>query len=204
MVELVGFRISSWDTPFWIGPNRWARRFNKRASGPVQYWSLHPQTPWAEILRGHGIRTADDARELRQRVWASRIRLPELHDVSFENAPEHGLEPHQLVSDDYGACQEFGDRCLRDPGWPKAIRVPSAALPGTNNLVLFGPRVAVPYSLEPLSPEDTPASIAAEQAEAPPELIPFVRHYDDEHAALAAWRRGKPFRFVEPAVAPLD
>ena len=204
MIELVAFRISSWDTPFWISPNRWARRFNKRMSGPVQYWSLHPLTPWAEVLRGHGIRTVESAQEIRQRVWACRIRLPQIDEVSFDTATTYGLEPHQLVSDDYGACQEFGDRCLRDSDLPKIIKVPSAALPGTSNLVLFGPRLTIPYSAEPLSPEDTPAAIAAEQAEPPMKLLPLVRHFDDEHSALSAWKRGQSFTFVEPSVPRLD
>lgn len=183
-----------------MGPNRFGRRFNKPASGPVQYWSLHPLTPWAEILRGHGIKTADDACELRQRVWAARLHISSVDTITYENAVDYGLEAHHLVGDDYGACQDFGERCLREASLPKAIRVPSAALPGTTNLVLFGPKVAIPYLLEPIGLDDAPAALAAENAQPPPELLPLVRHFDDEHQELDAWRRGRPFEFSEPVL----
>src|SRR5690606_33389893 len=44
----LAWRLAAWDTPFWVHPNRAAGRFNPPATGPVQYWSLHPLTPWAE------------------------------------------------------------------------------------------------------------------------------------------------------------
>lgn len=200
MEEIVAYRLSGWDTPFWIGPNRFARRFNKGNSGPVQYWSLHPLTPWAEVLRGQGIKTEMDAQEFRQRVWAAIIVTESIEEIDYDNAPDFDLEPHQLVSDDYGACQDFGEKCLTDEDMPDAIEVPSAALPGTTNLVLFGPRIRVSYLADPISIEDSPTAIAAEAAQPPVELLPMVRHFGDLHDEYQAWSRGRPFPFKEPTV----
>lgn len=197
MPALVAYRIAAWDTPFWVSPNRAARRFNKYGRGPVQYWSLHPLTPWAEVIRGQGFVDPEDINELRQRIWAARLRLTTT-EITFDNAPDFGLEPHHLVSDDYGACQEFGDACLRAPKKPKAIVVPSAALPGTKNLVIFGPRVIVPYLMEPLGTEDSPTSIVAEDALPPEALIPLVMQFGHEHKGFQAWERGEVLEFQEP------
>ena len=76
--------------------------------------------------------------------------------------------------------------------------MPSAALPGTRNVVLFGPRVAAPYLTHPVSTLDVPASITADGARPPTSLRSIVRFAGDRHAALDAWRNGSDFRFVEP------
>lgn len=134
----------------------------------------------------------------------ARLSLPSLEDVTFDNAADYDLEPHQLVSDDYGACQDLGDRCLTEPRMPRAIRVPSAALPGTQNLVLFGPRVAIPFLLEPLDHDDSPTSVAADDALPPDGLIARVRHFEQAHPELEAWKKGRRFSFIEPPIERLE
>ena len=181
-----------------MNENRWARRFNKPLMGPVQYWSLHPLTPWAEILRGQGMRTPDEAAEIRQRLWVARFEVDADH-LTFDTAATFNLEPQQLIDDDFGACQELGERRL-NLELPNAITVPSAALPGTKNLVVFGPLVRSPYSMEALSPDDVPASIAADHARPPESLLPLVRHVGDPHDEYLAWKSGEGFRFREPRV----
>ena len=200
-MQLLGFRVSGWDEPFWVNENRWARRFNKPFMGPVQYWSLHPLTPWAEILRGQGIRTPEEIAEIRQRLWVARFEVDADH-LTFDTAATFNLEPEQLIDDDYGACQELGERRL-NLELPNAITVPSAALPGTKNLVVFGPLVRSPYSTEALSPDDVPASIAADHARPPESLRPLVRHVGDPHDEYLAWRNGETFHFREPRVSRL-
>ena len=76
--------------------------------------------------------------------------------------------------------------------------VPSAALPGTRNVVLFGARVAAPYLTEPVSALDIPASITAEGGRPPLSLISLVRFAGHAHPALEAWRHGVTFHFDEP------
>lgn len=198
-MRIVAFRVSGWDEPFWVNENRAARRFNRAFTGPVQYWSLHPLTPWAEVLRGQGIQSSEDLAQFRQRLWAARFDL-EPDEVTFDTAESFGLEPRDLISDDHGACQELGARRLTDFDLPNAIAVPSAALPGTKNLVVFGPLVGSPYTMEPLDPQDVPSSVAADNAGPPESLLPLVRPFGREHAEHEAWSRGEIYRFREPRV----
>ncbi len=200
-MRLIGFRVSAWDEPFWVNENRGARRYNKAFTGPVQYWSLHPLTPWAEILRGQGIRTPQEVAELRQRLWVARFEI-KVADLTFDTAESFDMEPQHLIGDDTGACQQFGERRL-SRGLPNAITVPSAALPGTRNLVVFGPLVGSPYSAEALSPDDVPVSVAADYARPPETLLPMVRHVGARHEEYVAWRNGDTFRFREPRVKSL-
>ena len=102
---------------------------------------------------------------VRHRTWALRLELDGLVRIGFEEAAEHGLRPGDLVSDDHRACHRLADR-LRAAGAPGAI-VPSAALPGTENVVLFGERAAAPYLLEPVSGVDVPASLTADGGRPP-------------------------------------
>ncbi len=198
--EVVAYRIANHDTPFWAGPNRAPHRYNKQSSGPVQYWSLHPLTPWAEVMRGQGLRTATDLTFLRQRIWAARLSLPDVTEISFTTARDHGLKPRDLVGDDYGPCQAFGDRCVREASMPKAIRVPSAALPGTSNLVLFRPLVRGPYLLDAIAPEDGPTAVVADKAQPPTALIDLVNHFGASHPELASWKAGEPYYLDEPEI----
>ena len=103
------------------------------------------------------------------------------------------------MSDDLRACHRLADR-LRAQGAAGAI-VPSAALPGTENVVLFGERAAAPYLVEALSPVDVPASLTADGGRPPLGVLDRVRRRGAPHAALEAWRAGERFRFVEPSWA---
>ena len=76
--------------------------------------------------------------------------------------------------------------------------VPSAALPGTQNIVLFGARVASGYLARPLSALDVPASITAEAGRPPESLPEIVRYRGEPHPELVAHELGRPFRFTEP------
>jgi hypothetical protein len=47
----VGYRVADWDTPLWVNPNRSPSRW-WTPGAIVQYWSLHPLTPWRSICEG--------------------------------------------------------------------------------------------------------------------------------------------------------
>ncbi len=147
MTNEVAFRLANWDTPLWASPNRRESRFTS-GGDVVQYWSLHPLTCWAELLRFHGVTDPSEAMELRARPWVASIEVPSdtLH-VSFANAAHHGIAPAALVDDDWATCQRWASSLTAS-----AIVVPSAALPGTENLVVFGPRVRSRYGLTPFDP----------------------------------------------------
>jgi RES domain len=200
-VELVAFRLANYETPLWPVENFSTGRFNEAAIGFTQYLSLHPQTPWAELLRNEDRRTRDRALLMRYPLWAVRVELSdEPLELTFANAPEFGLRPEDLVADDHGPCRAFAAR-LREEG-PRAFIAPSAALPGTRNLVVLEPRVLVSWNQVPVDEIDWPGSLAAQDGRCPEGLWDVV-HYregDTQHAGLAAWEGGEDFVFEEPEV----
>jgi hypothetical protein len=194
----------AYHTPLWLAPNRLAGRFNAALRGPVQYLCLHPLGALAEAVRR--LPPGLDAAELRRPVWALRVPDGPVETVGFDEAPQWGLEPYDLVCPPagYGPCQALSERLLAQDE-PPMLRVPSAALPGTWNLIVFGERVVAPYDGEPADPElDVPAAPVAARAQALAELVPRVRPLDQRpHAAYDAWSAGQPFTFVEPATLSL-
>lgn len=200
MPEFHTFRIADWDTPLRVNPNRTAGRFHDAHSPATQYLGLHPLTPWAEYLRTQGLDSADAFADLQLTVWAVRIRVDRVLELDYERASDVGLVPEDLISDDWAPCQEFADQLREDAAGPRALVVPSAALPGTRNLVVLEPRVAIPYSWDPIDEGDCPAAVAAMRACPPDSLLPLIRWRGQPHAEFEAWSRGHHFAFVEPAL----
>ncbi len=123
--------------------------------------------------------------------------------MDFDNCDQFGLEPENLVGDDYEPCQDFAERCREDASLPDTVVVPSAALPGTRNLVIFGARVSVSLFESPIDAIDIPVSIAAEDAGPLDFLIDYVRYFNSPHKELDAWKGGQDFEITLPAVVPL-
>ncbi len=198
MPDLLGFRVAAWDTPLRVHPNRNPGRFNRAQSPPTQYIALHPLGSWAEYIRWHGLHDPHQLRSIRLGVWVLRVSVRELLTIDFDNAEQHGMRARELIADDWSRCQALADELRADPGRPKALCVPSAALPGTRNLVLFGARVGMPYSFTPIEETDIPLTLCAAGARPPDSLLELVRHRGDEHPELSAWERGERYRLVEP------
>lgn len=188
------FRIADWHGPLRVNANRSPGRFH-RAGQIAQYCCLHPLGPWAEFLRAEEPPTPLRA-TFRHRVWVLKAVDTDVPTIDFDNAETWGISPAQLVSDDHGACRQLGDR-LRQDGHPGAI-VPSAALPGTANLVMFGPRVVSPWDLAPIDSVDVPGALVSEDATIPEQLIPLVRFRGEPHSGLEAWGRGEDGSFDDP------
>jgi hypothetical protein len=203
-LELITYRFASWDTPLWAIPNRSAGRFNQAESAPTQYLCLHPLGPWAEYLRREGYTTIEELLELRGRVWVLRVNEAEIFDLNFDSAAQLDIAPQHLVGDEYGPCQELADRCRADRSLPKVLLVPSAALPGTRNLVIFGTRVMAPYLYEPIDLVDVPTAITAEDGRPLHTLIALVRYQSEPHPELRAWEKREPFHFDEPLTSLVD
>lgn len=197
-MRLTAFRLASWGRPLRTEASRVPGRFHAAADEePTQYLCLHPLGPWAEFLRAHDLREPEQVRMVSQRVWALRVEVEPLASVGFEQAGEFRLRPGDLVSDDHRACRRLARR-VREAG-AQGMVVPSAALPGTLNVVLFGARVSAPYLIDPLSPLDVPASITADGGRPPTGLAEAVRYRGDLHRGLEAYKAGRPFSFQEPA-----
>jgi hypothetical protein len=206
VIELETYRIAAWDTPLWVLPNRRAGRYNSAGIDSTQYLALHPLTPWAEIIRNEGLTDPDDVDALRPPIWAVRVLLanPPL-ELTFDNAGDHGLTADDLVADDWGPCQELAGRFRADPDGPRVFSAPSAALPGTRNLVLLEPKVAIPYLLTPLDDLDLPVSLIAVRGRAAHGLDSLIHHRGSrrEHAGLRAWRDDEELVFEEPLTSHL-
>jgi hypothetical protein len=148
---------------------------------PTQYLCLHPLGPHAEAMRRLDARTPADARALDLRTWALDIDVGDLVEVPFADV---------WVADDYMACQDLAD-ALRESGRAGMI-VPSAALPGTRNLVVFGGRTTAPYDLSGLGETEVSASITGEHGSGLETLVELVRFHGDPHP-------GGDYVFREPA-----
>jgi RES domain len=201
-MEVVAFRLANYETPLWSVENFAAGRYNAAGSGFTQYLSLHPLTPWAELLRNEDRRTRDRAVLMRYPLWAIRAQIADQpFDLSFDNAAAFGLRPVDLVDDDWGACRAVGES-FRSSG-PSAFTAPSAALPGTTNLIVLEPHVLVSYNQVPFDDIDWPGTMTSQEGRCPDGLWDLV-HYRasaTKHAALDAWERGDAFEFEEPEVS---
>jgi hypothetical protein len=163
---VICFRAANYRTPLRsLVPDTVGARYHRGTEPePTQYLALHPLGPAAEMLRNRDLRTPEQARSLELRIWALDVPDDGVVDVPF--APE-------LVIDDLEPCRRLADR-LRAEGARGAI-VPSAALPGTRNLVLFGARNAAPWLSPVVGSFDVRTSIAAENSEALVSLLGQVR-----------------------------
>ncbi len=192
--------MANWDTPLWVSPNPTAHRFNHANTGPTQYLALHPLGAWAEYLRGEHRRSTESLAELRGRIWVLRVPVSEVLELTYDNAPGYGASAEDLIAEDQIPCRNLAERWRDDPAAPKVFSAPSAALPGTLNLVVLGPRIAVPYLAEVVDPLlDVPASIVAEGSTAPEGLLPLVRFRGSEHPEFRAWKDRKRFEFRQPS-----
>lgn len=193
---MICYRVAAYATPLRVVPASQPGRYNAAdENAPTQYMTLHPLGPLAELMRRADLRTADQVRSVRTRTWALEVPIEDLPEITFDSADQFGITAEDLVSDDYRACQELAG-ALR--GQMPGMIAPSAALPGTRNVVLFGPRVAAPYLIRPVSSLDIPASVTAEDGRPLTSLLSLVRFVGQLHPALAAWEHGIHFRFVEP------
>ena len=194
---VVAYRQANYGTPLRTETARTPGRYHTGAEqSPTQYFCLHPLGPLAEFMRRNTLRTEEQLRAVRLRTWALRLVTEGIEEIGFDNASGFGVDAEALVDDDVSGCQGLA-AALRPTGMPGII-VPSAALPGTQNVVLFGPRVGSPYLLEPLGEVDVPASITAEDGRPVAGLLDRVRFLGDPHPALETWKRGQRYVFEEP------
>jgi RES domain len=200
--ELIAFRVANYETPLWSVENFSAGRYNDSDAGFTQYLSLHPLTPWAELLRNEDRRARERAVLMRYPLWAMRLQLEdEPFELTFDNAAEFGLSAADLVADDHRPCRALAEAFRQDG--PKTFLAPSAALPGTTNLVVLEPRVLAPWNQIPLDDIDWPGSLTSQDGRCPEGLWDFV-HYratGRTHPALDAWLNGEDYAFAEPEVS---
>lgn len=196
---VTGYRVAAYDTPLWVNPNRTPGRYNGPGAPPTQYLCGHPSGPWAELLRFHDECDPAAVATLRTRLWAVRVPEPIL-EVTFDNATTFGINPAALIDDDWAACQDLAARVFADPSLPDTLCVPSAALPGTVNYVIFGQRLAVPFDSSPIDVEDLPTAHAAEDSHPLDTMLGLVCFPGSGHAGYVKWTNGE---VLPPLVVPV-
>lgn len=194
---LIAYRHAAYDTPWWAFPSSRSGRFHRGTVDTTQYLCLHPLGPAAEMLRHH-VGPSGDADDLLLNLWVMVVYDAGLVRITFDDCEEHGITPEELVGDDHGPTQALADRVRSDGN--AGMIVPSAALPGTENVVLFGPRLLTPYLDAPISAVEIPTGHLTDGARPPAEARALVRWLGGPHASLEQWTATGAF---EPLPDPL-
>jgi hypothetical protein len=114
----------------------------------AQYFTLDVASAFAEMVRSENLREFEDARELRVSIWELRIREGAIVDYSSpEKVEQQGFSWGPLLADEWGDCNAEGRRILA--AGARGVLAPSAALPGSRALTLFGPRTEIAWRIEP-------------------------------------------------------
>ncbi|SOX55773.1 RES domain-containing protein [Mycobacterium ahvazicum] len=182
-MRLTIFRHASYDTPWWAFPSPSDGRFHRASLDTVQYLCLHPFGPAAEMLRHH-IGPTGDPDDLLLNLWTATVNI-EPTRVDFDDCATYGLTPDELVGDDYAPTQALAAAVRRNGA--DAMIVPSAALPGTHNLILFDVRLLIPFLGLPVAPEDIPTGHLTDGARPAAEVAAHVRWRGTPHSAADQW-----------------
>jgi hypothetical protein len=188
-VSATYFRYSSYDVPFWARANTTDERWHCSGDGPTQYFSATSDGAWAELIRNENLRSEADLALVSIGLWQARVEQAHVADYrDFETAESAGFDPERLIDDDQTTCRIEGQR-LRAAGFG-GVLYPSSALPGEQNLALFGPRILLPWG----APRRLASGIPGNRITlgAPPaDLLPRVRHNGARHAGLSEYQRLK-------------
>ncbi len=158
--DLIGFRYSSYDVPFWVRPNSQARRWNAALEAPTQYWSSTLDGAWAEHIRFNDIRTEAELDEVRVPIWVCRVSRMGLLDLrDHDIRARYGLRRSDLTAAEWTPCQ-CAATAMREQG-VRGVISPSAALPDATNITLFGPRRVIAFERRPALASAVPAAIVA-------------------------------------------
>jgi RES domain-containing protein len=184
-MRLTAFRHAAYDSPWWALPSSREGRFHRAGQDTVQYLCLHPLGPAAEMLR-HNVGPYGDPNDVILNLWAAVIDLDDVRRVDFDDCAGYGRTVDELIGDDYNPTQALAD-AVRASG-PIAMIVPSAALPGTHNLIVFGVALLHPFLWEPLMPEEIPTGHLTDGARTAAEVTRYVRWFGAAHTAAERWK----------------
>ncbi|BBY83459.1 RES family NAD+ phosphorylase [Mycolicibacterium pulveris] len=197
-MRFTAFRHAAYDTPWWAFPSSREGRFHRAGQDTVQYLSLHPLGPAAEMLRHH-VGPGGDPDEVLLNLWTAVLDIEAVVTVDFQDCEAYGLTVDELVGDDYAPTQALA-AVVRDGG-ADAMVVPSAALPGTSNLILFGVRVLHPYLWEPISAEEVPTGHLTDGARSATEIADRVRWLGTPHPAVEQWKTTDTYELFDDPMA---
>jgi RES domain-containing protein len=168
-------------------PAQESGRWHRRGEGYAQYLSLSASGAWAELLRHLSIHSAELAALQRRNLWAVTVVEHDIADLAgFDAWASCGLDPALAVGSQ-DKSQELADE-LRAAGY-RGVLSPSAALPGTANLALFGERYewSAGFGANPDPELWLDVELAAPGAHPPAALIPATCFAGQPHAGLASY-----------------
>ena len=198
-MKLTAYRHAAYDSPWWAFPSPREGRFHRAGQDTMQYLSLHPLGPAAEVLR-HNVGPDGDPEDVILNLWTATVDIEDVQQVDFDDCATYGRTVDELVGDDYRATQALAD-AVRANG-ASAMIVPSAALPGTHNLIMFGVRLLHPFLWEPLMPEEIPTGHLTDGARPAAEIAGYIRWFGAPHPAVEQWKAtGTYDLFDDPAAA---
>ena len=190
--EVITWRYSNYDTPFWARNNSRDGRWNTAGEAAVQYLAMEPNGAWAELVRAENLRSEEEVATVRIPIWVAAVNEVLVDYSTFQRAEAAGFAPDALIDDDWSRCQDEGRR-LRVLGYGGVI-TPSAALPGATNVVIFGSRILWAWRRPLVLSAAIPATVAA-VGSPPAGLVGRVRHFGADHTGFAEYARIKA---VEP------
>ena len=183
-VEARVYRATSYDVPLRVAENRRSGRWNIAHAGAVQYLCFDAEAPFAEKIRHEDLRTEAEVATYTTTLWELRVHEGVVVDYStFEKAEDAGFPPAALVDDDHERCRREAQRLVGLGA--RGVLSPSAALPGSVNLTLFGQRVEVAWGATAGVASAVPAQRVA-TGRPPRGLVERVRFFGDDHASLTA------------------
>jgi RES domain len=143
---------------------------------------LDSEAPFAEMLRHEDLRTEREAATYMTSIWQLRVEDGYIVDYgTFDKAEAGGFPPEALVDDDHERCQAEAQRLISLGA--RGVVTPSAALPGSTNLTLFGPRVPIEWNAKVTIAATIPVQIVA-TGHPPSGLVDRVRFFGDAHPEL--------------------
>jgi hypothetical protein len=148
----------------------------------------------------HNVGPKGDPDEVVLNLWAAVIDVDPVSQVDFDDCAGYGLSADELVGDDYAPTQALADVVRRSGA--SAMKVPSAALPGTHNLIVFGARVLNSFLREPLTPDEVPTGHLTDAGRASAEVAGHVRWFGAAHPTVEQWKStGTYDLFDDPAAS---
>ena len=102
------FRHAAYDTPWRALPSPVQGRFHRAGQDIVQYLSLHPLGPAAEMLR-HNLGPDGDLDDVLLNLWTATVEVDGVTRIDFDDCAAYGITADQLVGEDYRPTQ--GPRC---------------------------------------------------------------------------------------------
>lgn len=181
------FRHAAYDTPWRAISSRDEGRFHRPGQDIVQYLSLHPLGPAAEMLRHH-MGPDGDPDTVLLNLWTATVDVDDddVTWIDFKDCHAYSITVDELVGDDYGPTQALA-AAVQATG-ATAMVAPSAALPGTHNLMLFGVRVLHPYLWAPMTADEIPTGHLTDGARPPAEVAAHIRWWGTAHNAAEQWK----------------